>query len=363
MAEKHTSSVKTAEGGGQPGHPEANVHSFEAIRGKQGKRTFYLAVCTMKAAAKIFTFVDASMPADLRAQRTLRKSRIPRIRDYIIENPDDYIFSSITISVNGKIKFSPISDESPNMGLASFSQDASVLINDGQHRVAAIKDTLEQIGDFAHDKISVVFFEDIGLKTSQQMFSDLNKNAVKPTKSLNILYDRRNKFSKFVVDLTEEVEVFKGRTELEKTTISNRSIKFFTLNGILEATKAFLGRTTRLTEKDKKMTAEFWTQVAKNIPEWRGLVEKKIVPVNIRNEYVHANVNMLVTLGIVGRKLVDGYPTAWKEMLVALNKIDWRRSNPDWEGKIVINGKMIKHKEGIDRAVEAIMGQCVTGGA
>jgi len=315
----------------------------------------------MKAAAKIFTFVDASIPADARAQRTLRKSRIPRIRDYIIGNPDDYIFSSITVSVDGKISFRAVSEDMPNMGMASFPQDASVLINDGQHRVAAIKDTLEQMSDFAHDKISVVFFEDVGLKTSQQMFSDLNKNAVKPTKSLNILYDRRNKFSKFVVDLTGQVEVFKGRTEMEKTTISNRSTKFFTLNGIAEATKAFLGKTSRISDEERGLAAEFWTEVAKNIPEWRQLVERRVVPVAIRNEYVHANVNMLVTLGIVGRKLVEEYPTAWRRMLGGLGRIDWQRSNPDWEGKVVINGKMIKHKEGISRAVELILGHCMGG--
>ncbi|RNJ74508.1 MAG: DNA sulfur modification protein DndB [Thaumarchaeota archaeon S15] len=360
MAAKYTSSAKTAEGGGHA-ISEANVHSFEAIRGTQGKRTFYLAVCTMKAAAKIFTFVDASIPADARAQRTLRKSRIPRIRDYIIGNPDDYIFSSITVSVDGKISFRAVSEDMPNMGMASFPQDASVLINDGQHRVAAIKDTLEQMSDFAHDKISVVFFEDVGLKTSQQMFSDLNKNAVKPTKSLNILYDRRNKFSKFVVDLTGQVEVFKGRTEMEKTTISNRSTKFFTLNGIAEATKAFLGKTSRISDEERGLAAEFWTEVAKNIPEWRQLVERRVVPVAIRNEYVHANVNMLVTLGIVGRKLVEEYPTAWRRMLGGLGRIDWQRSNPDWEGKVVINGKMIKHKEGISRAVELILGHCMGG--
>ena len=82
--------------------------------------------------------------------------------------------------------------------------------------------------------ISVVFFEDKGLKRSQQMFSDLNKNSVKPTKSLNILYDHRDEFAKFIVAISHELEIFSGRVELEKPAISNRSTKFFTLNGIAD---------------------------------------------------------------------------------------------------------------------------------
>ena len=89
--------------------------------------------------------------------------------------------------------------------------------------------------------ISVVFFQDKGLKRSQQMFSDLNKNAVKPTKSLSILYDHRDKFSKFIVGMINIVEIFQGRVELEKTTMSNRSTKVFTLNGISDATMHLLG--------------------------------------------------------------------------------------------------------------------------
>ena len=69
-----------------------NTHTFKAIRGKQAGRSFYTAMCTLKSIAKIFTFNDADIPAEHRAQRTLRKSRIPRIRDYILQNPGRLYF-------------------------------------------------------------------------------------------------------------------------------------------------------------------------------------------------------------------------------------------------------------------------------
>ena len=83
----------------------ANVHSFEAVKGIQAKKEFYVAMCTLKSVAKLFSFHDPNIPAEARAQRTLRKSRIPRIRDYILEYNDEYIFSSLTVSVIGKIHF------------------------------------------------------------------------------------------------------------------------------------------------------------------------------------------------------------------------------------------------------------------
>ena len=47
------------------------------------------------------------IPPELRFQRTLRKNRIPDIKNYIKNNANDYVFSSITVSVDGDIKFIP----------------------------------------------------------------------------------------------------------------------------------------------------------------------------------------------------------------------------------------------------------------
>jgi DNA sulfur modification protein DndB len=55
------------------------------------------------------------------------------------------------------------------------------LINDGQHRRAAIEEALKVRPEFGDETISVVFFIDAGLENSQQMFADLNKHAVRPT--------------------------------------------------------------------------------------------------------------------------------------------------------------------------------------
>lgn len=334
-----------------------NTHNFEAIYGSQAGNNFYIAMCTLKSISKIFTFNDADIPAEHRAQRVLRKSRIPRIRDYILENSDNYTFSSITVSVDGKISFNPITKGS-NLGTISISQDAPILINDGQHRAAAIKEAIEENPELGKDKISVVFFEDLKLANSQQMFADLNKHAVKPTKSLGILYDRRNNFATFIVSMIKNVKAFNNRIEMEKTSISNRSTKFFTLSGLELATKNLLGKNKNLSKTEEELVITFWNTVTKNIPEWLLLVDNKFTPSELRESYVHANTNMLEAIAIAGHTLIKKYPKNWKEKLAGLQKIDWGRTNPEWDGKILIRGKMTKTKAGMNNAAKILIKYC-----
>ena len=334
-----------------------NTHTFEAIRGRQAGSDFYIAMCTLKSVAKMFTFKDADIPAEQRAQRTLRKSRIPRIRDYILQNSEDYTFSSITVSVDGKITFKPTSAKK-DLGEISISQEAAILINDGQHRTAAIKEAIAENPELGKDKISVVFFEDLKLEKSQQMFADLNNHAVKPTKSLGILYDRRNDFATFVVDMIKNVKVFHNRIEMEKTSISNRSTKFFTLSGLELATKNLLGKDKNLRKEEKELVVSFWNTVAKNIPEWVLLMDKKVTPAELRGDFVHANTNMLESIALAGRHLIKNHPKEWKRKLSGLQKIDWSRTNPEWDGKIIIRGKMTKTKAGMNKAAKILIKYC-----
>ncbi|MCH7560719.1 MAG: DNA sulfur modification protein DndB [Thaumarchaeota archaeon] len=338
----------------------AEVYGFDAIRGVQAGRPFYVAMCPLKIIPKLFLFNDHELPPMLRAQRTLRKSRIPAIANYIINNPKDYIFSSLTASIDGKIRFSPAPSlgQEGKLGRLYISMNARMLINDGQHRRAAIEEALKRQPLLGNESISVVFFQDKGLKRSQQMFSDLNKHATKPTKSLSILYDHRDSFARFIVKLVNSVEIFKGRTELEKTSISNRASEFFTLNGISEATKYLLKLKSKdVPEEQQQIAHEFWDEVSKNIPEWKNLVDEQVTAGELRKNYVNSHTNLLNALGMVGHILITYYPD-WKKYLKKLQKIDWSRNSSLWAGKIVLDGRMMKQKIGIKKAADVILHEC-----
>jgi len=340
----------------------SDVYGFDAIRGIQAGREFYVAMCPLKIIPKIFIFNDYDIPPEMRAQRTLRETRIPAIKNYILNNPDDYTFSSLTASVDGKMKFTPSASlgDDGKLGRLYINMDSRFLINDGQHRRKAIEEALKERPELGHEMISVVFFRDDGLKRSQQMFSDLNKNAVKPTKSLNILYDHRDEFSKFVVNLVNDIDIFKGRVELEKTTISNRSTKTFTLNGISDASLKLLGLTKgrKISKAEEELVEQFWETVFNNMPEWQLLIKKDVSAVELRKNFVNTNTNLLNALGIAGKIIIAEYPKTWQDKLKNLKKIDWSRSNPEWDGRLMRNGQMTKLAIGIDLAANVIIQKC-----
>ena len=340
----------------------SETYGFDAIRGIQAKREFYVAMCPLKIIPKLFIFNDYEIPPELRAQRIMKDSRIPAIKNYILNNPEDYTFSSLTASVDGTMKFTPAASlgEDGKLGRLYINMDSRLLINDGQHRRKAIEEALKENPGLGHEMISVVFFQDDGLKRSQQMFSDLNKNAVKPTKSLNILYDHRDKFSQFIVDLVGSVEIFEGRVELEKTSISNRSTNAFTLNGIADASLRLIGlrKSRKPTEDEKKLIKEYWEIVSKNIPEWQLLIQGKTSSSELRKSFVHTNTNCLNAIGIAGQIIIEQNPDSWKDVLKNLKKIDWSRASSDWEKRLILNGQMQKHAAGIDLAANVILQKC-----
>ena len=340
----------------------SETYGFDAIRGIQAKREFYVAMCPLKIIPKLFIFNDYEIPPELRAQRIMKDSRIPAIKNYILNNPEDYTFSSLTASVDGTMKFTPAASlgEDGKLGRLYINMDSRLLINDGQHRRKAIEEALKENPDLGHEMISVVFFHDDGLKHSQQMFSDLNKNAVKPTKSLNILYDHRDKFSQFIVKLVGSVDIFEGRVELEKTSISNRSTNAFTLNGIADASLRLIGlrKSRKPTEDEKKLIKEYWEIVSKNIPEWQLLIQGKTSSSELRKSFVHTNTNCLNAIGIAGQIIIEQNPDSWKDVLKNLKKIDWSRESADWEKRLILNGQMQKHAAGIDLAANVILQKC-----
>ena len=302
----------------------------------------------LKFVARFFSFDDSGLPPKMRAQRTLNHARIPVIANYLISNPKDYVFSSITASIDSKVKFVPCGQgvTEHKMGKLIVPMTARVIINDGQHRRAAIEKALESRPELGLETISAVLFLDSGLKRSQQMFADLNKHAVPPTKSLGILYDNRDPFSKLVLSLLETVPIFNGLTEFEKTTISNRSVKMFTLSSIYQATRALLGKNPDIQANFNNymnIASEYWNEVYQNIPEWQWAVEKRVTTAKLRKEYIHVHGVALHALGKVGHALIEQYPDNWQEKLVQLQKIDWSRENAKvWEGRAMVGGRINK---------------------
>ena len=317
---------------------------FPAVKGIQAQREYYVSMVPLEVIAKIFQFADEELPPEVRSQRVLNKSRIPEIRDYILSNPDSYVFSSLTVSVDGNMEFQSISDSTPQIGIISISMTSRFLINDGQHRRAAIAEALKINPSLKNEHMSVVFYRDQGLVHSQQMFSDLNRYAIKPTKSINILFNSREESSIVAKKVIEEVGVFKGLVEKERTTISNRAKALFTLSAICTATNELLSGTGLNLQEKISLAERYWNAVGTHIPQWQKVMSGELKSSDVRRDYICSLSLTLVALGFAGNALIQTRPNEWEKHLKKLDSIDWRKTNPAWENLVFVNGRVAANR-------------------
>src|SRR6266404_9202305 len=233
--------------------------SFPAMRGTIGKRDFYVAILKLNLVPKLFRFRDwAELPPEQRAQRVLQKNRIPEMTQYILENEDGYLFSSLTASFNSEPTFTPITGHS-DLGELEMPFEADLVINDGQHRRAAIEEALKENPVLGQESISVVLFPWEDLDRVQQMFSDLNRTARTTSKSLNILYNHRDLMSQVALIISERLPVFKRFVDKDRISIPLRSPKLFTLAAIYDGTRALLEAVVESDYENKLAQGlEFW---------------------------------------------------------------------------------------------------------
>lgn len=319
---------------------------FPAIRGVQAGREFFVSMCPLRLIPKIFVFDDDEIAPEVRAQRVLNKGRLPALTRYILDNPDDYVFSALTASIDGEIAFEGIASEGAGMraGQIRVPMAARFLINDGQHRRAAIELALKENPDLGDETIAVVFFHDAGLGRSQQMFADLNRHAVRPSRSIGVLYDQRDDLASLTRLLALKSSVFKQHVEMESSTLSARSRKLFTLSALHSGNQSLLQGLELKRDEAAVLAQAFWEYVDTLIPEWAMVRDRRMNAPDVRQNYIHSHGIALHAVGRVGNSLlresVDA--TVWQPRLKKLAAVDWSRTNTDWEGRAIIGGRVSK---------------------
>lgn len=326
-------------------------YNFPALRGRQGGKDYYVVMCPLRLIPKIFLFDEEEIPPEHRAQRILNKVRIPEITNYIVENPADYVFSSLTASIDGDIEFHPFGNEQSiqDLGQLRISLDAKFLINDGQHRRAAIEEAIKIAPELGNETISVVFYHDHGLRKSQQIFSDLNRHAVNTTSSIGILYDHRDRLALITKEIVSENELLSRYTDKEKVNLSKNSPKILALNHIFNTNLRLLGKTKgdSVTAEEEQFLREFWTILCDNIPEWKMVFDKKMSPKDLRANYIVGHGVFIEAVGLVGKHLRENYGEKWRDYVQQLGTLDYSRVNTeDWLGRAFSpNGRIQKTRD------------------
>lgn len=322
-------------------------YKFPAVKGLQANKEYYVSMVPLQILSKLFiTDTDVVSP-EFRAQRRLNESRIPVIKNYILSNRFNYVFSALSASIDGQFSFVPY-EEQGEIGVLEIDMNTTFLINDGQHRKAAIEEALKEDPSLGTETISVVFFEDKGLENSQQMFTDLNKHAVKTSNSIATLYDSRDELAVLTKQVIAEIPFFNQYTDKERDNLGKNSSKLFTLNNIYKANRSII-KTKETKKNDKEFLLTFWNAVVDNVIEWQELLHKEIPKSELRQNYILC---LNVTISAFGK--LGAYYYVHPELNVGktmrkLKKANWSRNNlDDWGGRVIGDyGKILSNETAV----------------
>ena len=322
------------------------AYRFPVVRGIQANSEYFIAMVPLKMLSKLFPDTEEYVAPEYRDQRKLNTGRIPVMCKYITDNRNSYVFSALAASIDGEYIFSP-SNEKGDLGVLEVSMDATLLINDGQHRKAAIIEALKEDASLQTETISVVFYGDKGLERSQQMFTDLNKHAVKTSNSLATLYDSRDEIAVATKKVIDSIPFFKRYTDKERDILGKNSSNLFTLNMIYKANQKIM-HGEKCSTSDTSFISEYWRLVSDNIVEWQEVLNKSLTKKALRENYIVTLAITISAFGKLGRFFYDHRDNNIQDYLPKLQKIDWLRSNNIWVGRTIReNGKVLNSEEAI----------------
>lgn len=320
------------------------VYRFPVVKGVQAKHDYYIAMVPLKMIHRLFPDDEEYVLPEFRAQRRLNETRIPIISKYITDNRTSYVFSALAASIDGLYKFVPISDQA-DIGTLEVAIDARFLINDGQHRKAAILDALKEDPSLGDETISIVFYEDKGLQRSQQIFTDLNKNAVKTSNSISELYDSRDKMAVITRKVIHQVEFLDLYTDKEKDILGKYSSKLFTLNTFYLANKTIVGHSA-VDDSTEQFLVLFWKCIADNMILWKELESKTITKVDLRENFIATQGIVIRALGRVGNYLYLNQENNLEMVIKGIRNLNWSRNASIWRLRAISNnGRIISNNK------------------
>jgi DNA sulfur modification protein DndB len=340
--------------------PDAE-YQFSVVEGRQSGRPYWMLNLTVQDIKRMFAeFLDRAEhnPRSL-AQRSLNGSRVRKLKQYLLGEvlPEEgfYILPPLVLSVDcDEYNFDAVCRSAGRLTLPS---DAQFWLGDGQHRAAGfLQAYLEAPALMDEETVGVMLLPDAGNQIRHRVFLDINANASKPSKSIATLFDERDPLAEVTRNLLALPWV-ERYTNLERTTLPKSSGDLFTLNGWREANRGLLAN---VPEHDWHSTAvHFWKVIAQTIPQWREVVAAvgQDQPVDAparRQGYICFHAITLSALGLLGQRLISA--SGHRPDLSGLAKVDWSRSNPDWEGLFLFEGKIIKNQQSATRFADYLQG-------
>jgi DNA sulfur modification protein DndB len=352
------------------------------IRFRQGNRWFLQGVLPVSSIIRQFEAKSASKRASIAeaektSNRPLLEDHVKGISSYLVGNVTNaYILPGLSVNIHTTrpLRFyTTNTDEVITFGYLFLPQSASYLITDGQHRVAAARDAMDQMTQeikdrFSEDGIPVMISLESDVRQAHQDFADCSRVRPLPP-ALLATYDRRNPGNRMFLDLIDQCQIFQDKVESTSKSIAKASPNVFTANQVKSYVKALLLRSwsgsVEQYEQDVRelvateqlqdaKIAEFvaYTQaLTEEIPVWRQIAsishDKRTKIIDIRaGRYVCLEGEGLVILGCIGYELLNYAQEGWREYVRKLGSINWQESDLIWTSSVRQRVEQVDPKTG-----------------
>jgi len=326
-----------------------------------GENEFFCSVMTYGEAARLIQFVEdvddwsGDTDPETKIQRRLNVARVEREMVPYLVGVSDHFYSALTVEVrpaitdgfDGHLPFEPMGPTIPGgmmWGQMTLDGTETLYALDGQHRLKSIQLALRVRPELAREQIPVILIPHRSPRRSQLLFSDLNRFAKSPSKSISLLFSHRDPIVSLAKLLMERVPFLSGRVEVETTSLSKHTPNVMTLSSLYEMTRSFTeGRAISdpLPRHEINRQLAIWESLVEHVAPWGKVASLEEHPAFLRKEYLamHGVCHQAIAMA-VAPLLADGADA--DGVLAPLQQIDWRIANSEWQG-VAVQGRHISN--------------------
>lgn len=297
-----------------------------AIGGMEGDRFTFTGKVTFGQLIEHYQVVptNVELPAYLKLQRELVKSRSTGIRQYLLEN-DDHIFPEL-ISISKSIQAERQEPLVANLFKLTIPAASFRYLVDGQGRLVGIREAMAAASKFDNQTVDIKFVLSESVQRDSQLFSDVNSTPIAPNKSQCAAMDSRLVINNFAKRVISEVGLA-VLVDFNKSSVTSasKSPALWTLNQFISFLLITIGGTAKscqsLLDDEAKQSnwvrffSKYFEQLNKN-KDFANAFSQAVSAQDSRSQCIVGTSVCLKSLGLMAK-------------VVAMNFI--HRGSPDWE--------------------------------
>jgi len=240
--------------------------------------------------------------------------------------------------------------------------DEYLYVTDGQHRLEALKQAMNDLPGLENDCIGVTIVEETDMSKVHQDFYDAAQ-VLPLSPALLVEYDSREPLNWISREVASNAAIFKGRVE-KIGTVGKNSLLLFTSNQVKNAIVHLLAGDATLYTGDMEQQAyqrleaakelwrtriiSFFNEFTQHNAQWREVSDKPLdsgasvdIPA-MRARYLHFSGTGLAVICGVGHAILTGemgtaepLTSSQCEQIQKLALLDWSRDSELWRGSLI----------------------------